>query len=100
MFLFSFYQEDDRTRLMKQGPWFFEIKILVLQAPVNRVQPSEMELKWVPFWLHLLLDRWQSRGINPGKFYLFLFFFFFFFYLLKKINDFKKTHFHFYLKSG
>lgn len=54
IFLFQFDSRDDRERISRNGPWFFDKSLLVLEAPKINQRSFDMEFKQVDFWLRII----------------------------------------------
>lgn len=52
IFIFGFDNDDDRRRVLNQGPWFFEKFLLILELPIRGHRPSDYRFTSVSFWVH------------------------------------------------
>lgn len=54
MFLFKFECKKDRKWVLKNGPWFFDKQLLILEEPTAKLRTTEVELKNVAFWVRFI----------------------------------------------
>lgn len=53
LFTFRFFDERDRSWVLKQGPWSFNRSLIVLQILDPHKNPSEVVLDRTPFWIRV-----------------------------------------------
>lgn len=53
LFLFTFKNKEMMQEVMKKGPWFNLNHMLSLQKWKQEVPVTEVDFKWVPFWVKL-----------------------------------------------
>lgn len=53
LYLFQFFHWKDRDKVLDGRPWCFEQRLLILQRMEKDTQPTEMQLKFSPFWARL-----------------------------------------------
>lgn len=53
LFVFQFFCENDKERVMEGSPWFFGKKLVVLKEIKGDEQPSEVVFTNTPFWVQL-----------------------------------------------
>uniref|UniRef100_A0A803MME0 CCHC-type domain-containing protein n=1 Tax=Chenopodium quinoa TaxID=63459 RepID=A0A803MME0_CHEQI len=62
-FVFQFFNDADKKRVMDGMPWFFDGKVLLLQEIQGEVQPSEVDFECTPMWIRLFDVPFNRR--NP-----------------------------------
>lgn len=53
LFLFHFYHEKDRRRVLEDGPWSFEQHLLVLKKLEKEESPFDIDLTKAEFWIQI-----------------------------------------------
>ncbi|CAL5385543.1 unnamed protein product [Camellia sinensis] len=53
LFVFVFGHVVDKRRVLSNGPWTFDKHLLMLGEMDPNVQPSDIQLTWVQFWVHV-----------------------------------------------
>lgn len=53
-YLFKFESSEDRAWISRNGPWFFDRTLLVLEAPKLNQRSVDMDFKKVDFWLRII----------------------------------------------
>lgn len=53
LFTFRFFDERDRSWVLKQGPWNFDRFLIAIQIFDPQENPSEVSLERVPFWIRV-----------------------------------------------
>ncbi|KAL2938973.1 hypothetical protein RDABS01_022422 [Bienertia sinuspersici] len=51
IFVFQFFSKGDREKVMDQGPWSFDGKLLLLKDVKRGEQPAEMSFNMARFWV-------------------------------------------------
>ncbi|CAO2835426.1 unnamed protein product [Amaranthus hypochondriacus] len=64
MFMFQFFHWRDMEKVLHGRPWSFEQRLLVLQEIEEDVQPSEVVLKYSPFWVRFYNLPFSCRSDN------------------------------------
>lgn len=59
LFSFQFFHQLDIQKVLKLGPWTFDKHLLVLGVLEEGMQPQEVSLNHVPFWV-------QVHGVPTG----------------------------------
>uniref|UniRef100_A0A803MW53 CCHC-type domain-containing protein n=1 Tax=Chenopodium quinoa TaxID=63459 RepID=A0A803MW53_CHEQI len=54
IFVFQFFNIDDRKKVLEGRPWVFDNQILLLKEMCATEQPSEVSFDACPFWIRLL----------------------------------------------
>lgn len=67
LFLFKFECNFDKDWIFKNGPWFFDKYLLILEQPVVNVSVSEIEFKKAAFWLRLFNLPLEFRNKQMAK---------------------------------
>uniref|UniRef100_A0A803LAB8 Reverse transcriptase zinc-binding domain-containing protein n=1 Tax=Chenopodium quinoa TaxID=63459 RepID=A0A803LAB8_CHEQI len=62
LFVFQFFNEADKEKVIDGCPWFFDGKLLVLKEIKGEEQPSEVEFKFAPMWVRLLDVPFNKRN--------------------------------------
>nr|GMD36046.1 uncharacterized protein LOC109147843 [Ipomoea batatas] len=50
LFVFHFYHEKDRRRVIEDGPWSYEQSLLIPRKIENNISPFEVDLSKADFW--------------------------------------------------
>lgn len=53
LYVFEFFLELDIQKVLKNGPWSFDKHTLVLGVIPEGMEPQEVPLNHVPFWIHV-----------------------------------------------
>ncbi|XP_019181690.1 PREDICTED: uncharacterized protein LOC109176755 [Ipomoea nil] len=53
LYLFTFFDETDMRRVLEEGPWAFENTTLVCQVLEDGVDPTQVVLNTMDFWLQI-----------------------------------------------
>ncbi|XP_021758384.1 uncharacterized protein LOC110723340 [Chenopodium quinoa] len=64
LFVFQFFNEADKSRILEGMPWFFDGKLLLFKEIQGGEQPSKIEFKKIPIWVRLLDVPFNKR--NPS----------------------------------
>lgn len=64
LFVFQFFCETDKIRVLNGCPWSFDGKILLLKELKGEEQPSEVNFTHSPFWVRLLDVPFGKQNVN------------------------------------
>ncbi|XP_021726128.1 uncharacterized protein LOC110693273 [Chenopodium quinoa] len=62
LFVFQFFNDVDKEKLIDGSPWFFDGKLLLLKDIDGEEQPSEVVFQYVPMWVRLLDVPFSKRN--------------------------------------
>uniref|UniRef100_A0A803KRS5 DUF4283 domain-containing protein n=1 Tax=Chenopodium quinoa TaxID=63459 RepID=A0A803KRS5_CHEQI len=62
LFVFQFFREKDKEKVLDGCPWFFDGKLLVLKEVNGEEQPSEVTFNHTPLWIRLLDVPFSKRN--------------------------------------
>uniref|UniRef100_A0A803LK12 CCHC-type domain-containing protein n=1 Tax=Chenopodium quinoa TaxID=63459 RepID=A0A803LK12_CHEQI len=62
LFVFQFFNEEDKMRVLDGRPWTFDKQILLLKAMEGDEQPSEVVFENCPFWVRVLDVQFGRRN--------------------------------------
>ncbi|KNA19102.1 hypothetical protein SOVF_064640 [Spinacia oleracea] len=72
LFVFQFFCEADKNRVIEGSPWFFDNKLVASKEIMGDEQPSEVVFKNTPFWIQLedvpFNRRNQSVAYDVGEY--------------------------------
>ncbi|XP_057452811.1 uncharacterized protein LOC130744664 [Lotus japonicus] len=67
LFSFRFKKTKDRDPVLKSGPWFFNHHLLALNSFDATVNPTEIPMTRVPFWVQVHGLSYPFRTVNVAK---------------------------------
>nr|POE81313.1 hypothetical protein CFP56_61780 [Quercus suber] len=66
LFLVEFRDEKDKRKVMDMSPWSYEKQLVIIQDFDAELAPTEIELKWCPFWIQIFNLPLKSRTRETG----------------------------------
>ncbi|XP_075638440.1 uncharacterized protein At4g02000-like [Castanea sativa] len=67
LFLVEFGDEKDKKKVMDMSPWSYEKQLVIIQEFERELNPKEIDLKWVPFWIQIYNLPLKSRTKETGR---------------------------------
>ncbi|KAK9275815.1 hypothetical protein L1049_023086 [Liquidambar formosana] len=58
LFVFQFFHPLDRRRVIENGPWHFDRFMLIFKEYDGGIQPSDIKLEEVLFWVRFTIRHW------------------------------------------
>ncbi|PHU24998.1 hypothetical protein BC332_03330 [Capsicum chinense] len=72
-FIFWFENEDDRAKVLNNGPYIYDYRALVLKPWMPNFMRSKESLKQVPLWVvlpNILIQYWATENLSRITRYL------------------------------
>lgn len=67
LFIVKFGDEKDKKKVLDMSPWNYEKQLILLQEFEGEQAPTEITLKWSPFWIQIHNLPLKSRTRETGR---------------------------------
>lgn len=67
LFVFQFFNREDKERVEKGRPWTFDFNLVMLQELKGDESPSDVQFRFTPMWINVYDASLAKRNFNMAK---------------------------------